>query len=93
MRTRYTHQVSTVRVHFTSIVVSAHVDLGLVDKTNDLDIIRGLHELNTLEGTTGNKTSAVLRLRAVSDSFAFSVSDDRVRVRRAPETEVCESGD
>ena len=56
---RTTHEVSTVGVKLSSTIVSLDVDLGLIDETDDLDVVGGLGELDTGEGTRGDKTSTV----------------------------------
>jgi len=59
--------ISTVGVHFTSRVIGGVVDLGLVDETSYLDVVLGLHELNTSQGTLGDDTGAVVGLGAPGD--------------------------
>lgn len=70
-----TDQISTMGIKLSSIVTSSHVDLGLVDKTSNLDIVWGLDELNTLEGTGGNETGAMAVLAAPGDFLTFGVAD------------------
>jgi hypothetical protein len=53
-----------------------------------LDVIRRPHELNTLEGTSGNDTSSVLGVGAPSDLLSLSVGNQRVWLRGSPEAEV-----
>ena len=35
-----THEICTMRVKFPSVVISGHINLGLVDETGDLDVCR-----------------------------------------------------
>jgi len=71
-------KVSTMRVEFSSIVLSVHVNLSLVDKTSDLNVLRCDEILNTLKGTIGNETSAVTRLCAPCNLLLFSIADSGV---------------
>ena len=85
---RTTHEVSTVGVKLSSTIVSLDVDLSLIDETDDLDVVGGLGELDTGEGTTRDEASAVALLGAPSDDLTLSVGDGRVGGGRSPETEV-----
>jgi len=80
--------ISTMGVHLTSVITIDHVDLGLVDKADDLDVVGGLHELNTLQCAFGNETGAVTWLGAPGDHFTFDVADFVTRFGRCPEAEV-----
>jgi len=53
---RVATEISTVRVHFTSVVTGEHVNLGLVDETNDLDVIGSSQILHTSNGSSRNET-------------------------------------
>lgn len=85
-----THEILTVGVELSSVVVSCNVNLGLVNETSDLDVIRSLDVLNALEGTVGDEASTTALLGAPSDLLALRVSDGRVGLGRGPETEVYE---
>lgn len=81
-------EISTVGVHLTSPVVLEDVDLGLVDETDDLNIVGGLHELDTGQGTRGDQTGTMARLRAVGDHDTLDITDLTAHVRGTPKAEV-----
>ena len=66
-----TTEISAVRVKFPSRVIGGEVDLGLVDKTDDLDVVWGPHELNTLESTSGDKAGPMTRFGTPGDFLPF----------------------
>lgn len=86
--TTTTYQVSTVRVQFTSIVVRGQVDLCLVDEPGNLDVVGGLDQLDTLEGTVWNEAGAVAGLCAPCHFLCLGVANGRVWLGRCPETEI-----
>lgn len=88
MRNIVTHQISTVRIHLTSIVALDHVNLRLVDETNNLDVVGGLDELHTGERAFGDETSAVSGLGAPGDHGSFDISDIVAGFGGGPEAEV-----
>ena len=71
-------------IKLSSAIVGSHVDLGLVNKANDLEIVRGLHELKTGDGTCGDDTSTTALLGAPSDLFALGVADGGIGDGRRP---------
>jgi len=73
-----THEISTVRVKLSSVVVRGHVNLGLVDEAVDLDVRRGHKHLNTLKSTIGNEASAVTGLCAPGNFLLLGITDSRV---------------
>lgn len=81
-------EVGTVRVKLSSVVIRGEVNEGLVDETNNLDIVGGLHELNTLKGTSGDETATVTGLGAPGDLLLFCFSNGRGTVGRCPEAEI-----
>lgn len=85
---RVTTLVSTMGVHLSSTVILLEVDLRLVKEANNLNVVRGLHELDTGNGTRRNETSTVAGLGAVSDGLSFDAADDTVGLRRTPDTPV-----
>ena len=87
---RTTHEVSTVGVKLSSTIVSLDVDLSLIDETDDLDVVGGLGELDTGEGTSRDEAGAVTLLRAPGDLLTLGVTDGGVGVRGCPKTEVVE---
>jgi len=86
-----TTEIGTVGVHLTSKVVLEHVDLGLVDEANDLDVVGGLHELDARQGTRGDQTGTMARLRAISDHDPFDITDFLAHIGGTPEAEVIEA--
>jgi len=83
-----TTKVSTVRVELSSIVTGSKVDLGLIDKTSNLNIVWSLDDLHALESTLGNETGAVAGLGTPGNFLAFSVADCRVWLGGSPEAEI-----
>ena len=81
-------EISTVRVQLASRVVRLEVGLRLVDKTDDLDVIRGLHELNALESTAGDKAGAVTRFGTPCDSLVFCFADSGWTIGWSPDAEI-----
>jgi hypothetical protein len=81
-------EICTVGVKLSSEVVGLKVDLGLVDETNDLNVVGCPHELNSLKSASGDKTRAVTGLGAPRDFLSFSVSDGLGTIWRGPKTEV-----
>jgi hypothetical protein len=81
--------VSTVGVHLSSTVIGLHVDLGLIDVADDLNVVGSLHELDTGKGTSGDQTSATTGLGAPCDGLSLGVANNRVGLRWSPNTEVC----
>jgi len=77
-----------VRVEFSSKVIGLDVDEGLVNETDDLDVVWGLHKLNTLEGTSGDETRAMTRLGTPGNFLMFRLTDSGGAVWRSPDAEV-----
>ena len=75
---RVTTKISTVRIQFTSVISSGNVDVDLIYKTNDLNVVRGLEILKTSDRTSRNKTCAVTRLCTPGNFLAFCISNGRV---------------
>jgi hypothetical protein len=80
--------VSTTVIEFSSRVTLLDVQLGEVTDTSNLNVVRSLDEVNTLEGSVGDSTSTAARLGAPCNSLMLSIADSAVGVRRCPETEV-----
>lgn len=80
-----------MRVEFTTGIVRLQVDLSLVDEANNLNIIGRPHELNSLEGPSGNGTSSTAGFCAPRNFFTFRIRDGGVGVWWGPETEVYSS--
>jgi hypothetical protein len=85
---RITTLIGTVGVEFSSGIIGSDIDELLLDDASDLDIVGGLHELDTRDGTLGDDTGTVTRLSAPSDAFTFGVANERVGFRWTPEAEV-----
>jgi hypothetical protein len=77
-----------VRVQLASEIVSRHVDLGLVNKTSDLDIVGGLDELYALESTGRDETCTMPWFCTPGDFLTFSVTYGGVGLWGSPEAEV-----
>jgi len=85
---RVTTEIGTVGIELSSKVIRLEVDEGLVDKTNDLDVVWGPHELNTLKGTSGDETRAMAGLGAPGDFLMFGLTDGGGTGWGCPETPV-----
>jgi len=85
---RVTTLVSTVRVEFSSTIISLDVDEFLVDVTSDLDVVGSLHELETSDGASWDQTGTVAWFGAPSDTFTFNVADELVWFLGSPQAEV-----
>ena len=66
---RVTALIGTMGIHLTSGVIGGEVDVLLLDETGNLDIGRGLNELNTGQSTLGDDTGAVVWLGAPGDGL------------------------
>lgn len=77
-----------MRVHLPSRVVGLEVCLFLVNKTDDLDVIWGPHELNALQSTAGDEPGAMAGLGTPRDSLVLGFADGRRAVRWGPNTEI-----
>jgi len=85
---RVTAEISTVGVHFTSVIVGSHIDLGLVKKTNDLDVIGSFQILDTGNGFGRNKTCTMPSLCTPGNHLAFYFTDSFAWFWRSPEAEI-----
>ena len=83
-----TTEIGAVRVKFPPKVIGGEVDLGLVDKTDDLDVVWGPHELNTPESTTGDKTGPMTRFGTPGDFLLFRLADGGGTGGGCPEAEI-----
>lgn len=83
-----TTEVGTVGVEFSSKVVGGKVDVGLVDETDDLDVVGGPHELNTLEGASRDETRSVTGLGAPGDFLLLRLTDSGGTGGRCPKAEI-----
>ena len=81
-------EISTVRVHLTSIVVGLEVDEGLVDEADDLDVVGGSHKLNTSESATGDEASAMAGLGTPCDGLVLGLTNGGGTIRWTPDTEI-----
>lgn len=83
--------ISTVGVEFSSRVISLDVDELLLDEASDLNVVGGLHELDTSEGTVWDTTSAITGLCAPGNALTLNVTDEGIGFRWAPEAEVIDA--
>jgi len=75
-------------IQFASVVISRHVDEGLVNETGNLNVVGRLDELHALKGSCRDETSTVARLSAPGNFLAFGITNGRVRLGGSPETEI-----
>ena len=85
---RVTAEISAVGVKLSSKIVRCNIDEVLLDETNNLEIVRSLHKLNTLEGTGGYETTAVTGFGAPGDLLSLRVTDGVGTFRGSPEAEI-----
>ena len=86
---RVTTLVGTMGVHLSSTVISLEVDLALINVTNDLNVVGGLHELNTSDRTSWDKAGTMARLGAPCNRFALDIANDTIGLGRTPHAPVC----
>ena len=79
-----THEISTVGVQLTSIIVRSQIQLRLVQKRDNLKVRRRAEELYTRDGALRDQPCASSRLRAPRDFLAFRVANRRRARRRCP---------
>ena len=77
-----------MRIKLSSAIVGSHVDLGLVNKANDLEIVRSLHELKTGDGTSGDETGTTSGLGTPGDLLVFGLTNGGAGVGCGPKTPV-----
>ena len=70
-----TMEISAVGIELSFVVVGTKVDEPLVNETDDLSVVGGLHELNNLEGTSGDEVRTVIGLGAPGNFFMFRPVD------------------
>jgi len=68
-----------MRVELTTSITGRDIDLGKVADTSDLDIIRCLDKVNTLQGSVGNSASSTARLGAPRDFDTLGVTNSTRR--------------
>lgn len=83
-------QVGTMGIHLASSVTSDHINLGLVDEPDDLDVVGALDKLNTGESTVWDDTRAVPWLGAPSNHLSLNLSYGFTRAGWCPEAEIIE---
>ena len=83
-----TTEISTVGVKFSSVVIRGQVKHGLVEEGDDLEVRRGLEELDTGDSTGGDQASAVAGLGAPCDFLTFGVTDGSGAGGRSPNTPI-----
>lgn len=77
-----------MRIHLSSCIIGPEVCLSLVDKTNDLDVVWGPHELDALESAGGDKTGAATRLGTPRDRLMLGLTDGGRAIRWRPNTKI-----
>jgi hypothetical protein len=80
-------------VHLTSEVTGKNINLSLVDETDDLDVVRSLHELKASESAGWDETGALARLGTPSNHLSFVAANIHAGFRGTPETEVIKGVD
>jgi len=77
-----------MRVQLPSCIIGQEVGLSLIDVTDDLDVVWGSHELDTLEGARGDETSAVARSGTPRDGLMLGLTNGGRAIRWRPNTEI-----
>lgn len=85
--------IGTVGVELSSGVGGVNVDEVLLDEASDLDVVGGLHELETGDGTLGDDTGTISGLGAPGDTLTLDVTDEGVWFGWAPEAEIIDAVD
>lgn len=85
---RVSSEIGAMRVHLPSPIIRLEVRLCLVDETDDLGVVRSLHELDALESTTGDKARAMARLGTPCDGLMLCFTNGCGASRRGPNTEI-----
>ena len=85
---RVPSEIGTMRIHLTSPIVGLEVYLCLINKTDDLDVVRGPHELNTLKSTSGDEASSMTWLGTPCDGLVLCLSDSGRAIGWTPDTEI-----
>lgn len=85
---RVSSEIGTMGVHLPSRVVGREVGQCLVDKPDDLDVVRGPHKLNTLESTTRDESCTVTGFGAPCDGLVLGFADGGRTIRRGPNTKI-----
>ena len=60
----------------------------MIDKTDDLDVVWGLHELDTPESASGDEASAMTRLCTPGNGLMLGLTDGGRAIRWPPNTEI-----
>ena len=84
-----THQIGTMGIELTTEIVGGQVELGLVEEGDDLEVGRGLQELDTRDGALGDKTRAAAGLCAPRDLLTLRVANGGGASGWCPNTPVC----
>ena len=61
---------------------------SLINESDNLDVVRGAHKLDTSQSTRGDETSAMSRLSSRGNFLTLGFGNNGVRLRGGPETEV-----
>ena len=84
-----THQIGTMGIELTTEIVGGQVELGLVEEGDDLEVGRGLQELDTRDGALGDKTRAAAGLCAPCDLLTLRVANGGGASGWCPHTPIC----
>ena len=80
-----------MRVKLSSVIISLHVEHGLVEERDDLEVGWGTEELDTLDRTVGDETSAAAWLRAPSNFLGLGICNGRRTSSGCPDAPVCDA--
>jgi hypothetical protein len=85
---RLSYLIGSERIQLSPSIIGGHVDFGLVDESDNLDISRRSRELDSCNGASGNYSRAVARVGAPCDFSGLGIGDERVWGGRAPYAKV-----
>jgi len=84
-------EICAMGIQFTSPVTSGNVELGLINETDNLDIIGRFHELKTCQCALGYQAGTVARLGAPRNHLSFMATNVRIGFSSAPQAKVVEA--
>jgi len=79
---------STAVIKLSSLIIRSEVELREVSSTSDLNIVRCLDEVDSVESSIRNNASTTIRCSTPCHGFMFGLADSAVRMGRCPETKV-----
>jgi len=85
--------ISAVGIHLASSILRVKVDVDLIDESGDLNVGRGLEELDASESSSWHHARPMAGLAAPGNGSSLGVTDSRVGNRGSPHTEIINAVD